>query len=633
MDAGTAVSALLALLSSPRLLGLMTLAIATGVALGIVPGLGGKIALSLAIPFVFGMEPLEGAVFLVALHAVVHTGGAVPAILLGVPGTGPNVATVADGHAMAQNGEAGRALGAALLSSAVGGLIGALALALTLPLLAQLSLLLGPPEFFLLSILGLTTIAALSGNHLGKGIAVGAFGLLLACVGHDPLTGEARFVFGQLWLWDGVDIALAVLAFYALPELLDLTLEGKVSRTARGTGPGSVSAIAEGIRDVLRRRWLTLRCACLGTGLGAIPGVGGDAAAWICYGHAVQSTASPETMGRGNVDGVIGPEAANNAKEGGALIPTLAFAVPGSSGMAILLGGFVMLGVPVGPQLIAGETDLVWSLVWVLALANLAAAALLLWSAPALARIAHIPIAPAMPFILQLTLLGGVISAGTFWALPLMIALAGLGWLLKRTGWPRQPFVVGLVLGQLTEISLHQSLLIWGPAFVLRPQSLVLLALLAVGLVLYLRVSTRRRASPEAPVPAVSEGLAALLSLTVFSVALFFALGFSATASLLPALVASLGGAIALYQLMRFLRQGDIHGALRPPTVTASSEVVWWALMITAIGAFGFGWGGFLATAFVLAFRFQVTLLRSLTLSGGFALLLSLLLTRAISLG
>ncbi|MCZ6637447.1 MAG: tripartite tricarboxylate transporter permease, partial [Alphaproteobacteria bacterium] len=313
-------------ISSPLLMGLILLAIPIGMFFGAVPGLGGKLGIAILIPFVFGMDMIPGAVFLLAMHSVVHTGGSIPSILFGVPGTGPDAATIVDGYPMAQKGEAGRALGASLGASGLGGVVGAIVLALLIPVLEPVVLAFGPAEFFLLAILGITFIALLSGDSLVKGIMVGLFGLMLAFVGMDPQLGITRYTFGQLFLWDGIDVITAILALFAIPEMIALGVKGgAISAVSREAAKYSVHEVFDGVLDVFRHWWLALRTAVIGAIIGVIPGLGGDAASWICYGHAVQSSKTPERFGKGAVEGVIAPETANNSKEGGSLLPTLFF--------------------------------------------------------------------------------------------------------------------------------------------------------------------------------------------------------------------------------------------------------------------------------------------------------------------
>jgi TctA family transporter len=499
-----ALACLVELASSPALLGLMALAVALGLVVGAVPGLGGKTAITLAIPFVFGMDALPGAVFLLAMHAVVHTGDTVPSILLGIPGTGPAAATVLDGHPMARQGLAGRALGASLTASAVGGVIGAAALALALPLLQPLVLRVGPAEIFLLAVLGICLIPAVSGEDLGKGLAVGVLGVLLACVGMDALTGAPRYTFGWLFLWDGVDLTTAMLAIFAVPEMVELGARGGAVASAAGAAgaPGASLGwrwrqLLDGVADVGRHWGLALRTSLLGVGVGTVPGLGGEVASWVSYGHAVQSAKDPARFGRGAVEGVIAPETANNSKEGGSLVPTLLFAVPGSSGMALLLGAFTVLGIAPGPRLFLEQPALVWTLVWALALSNVLGSALLLVAAPWVGRLAFVRIGRLVPVVFVLAIVGSFAVTATWECLPLLVAVSALGWAMKRGGWPRAPFAIGLVLGEIAEVTLHQSLVLFGPAFLLRPGCLALLVAVAAALV-FSRARRAGRAAPEA---------------------------------------------------------------------------------------------------------------------------------------
>lgn len=467
---------------------LATIALATlaGVVFGIVPGLGGKLAIALFIPVVILLEPRAGLIFLVSMHAVVHTGGSIPSILLGIPGSGPDAATVIDGYPMAQQGQAGRALGASLFASACGGVIGALFLFCLLPLLEPILLLIGPSEFFLLAVLGITTIAAVSGRDLNKGIVTACFGLALTCVGLSPNSGEPRFTFGQLFLWDGVDFVTAILAIFVIPEMIAAGIApARPDANSAGYLAYRRSDLWSGMRDVITHRWLALRTSLLGSFIGMIPGLGGDVAAWVSYGHAVQSSKHPERFGKGAVEGVIAPETANNAKEGGALLPTLFLGIPGSSGMAVLLGAFVVLGIQPGPELLATQRPLVIELVTVLVVSNVMAVVLLLMLARYLVGIARFPNVLLVPVVLALVVTGCLLSSHHWQNLLLLLVLGTIGWGLKRYGWPRPPFAIGLALGAIAENALQQSLAIWGWEFLLRTPSLILVALIVASLAAY----------------------------------------------------------------------------------------------------------------------------------------------------
>jgi TctA family transporter len=503
MHLDVAFSTLFDLLTTPRLLFLMVVAVPMGIFFGSTPGLGGKLGLVLLIPFVYNMDQLTGAVFLCAMHAVVHTGGSIPSILIGVPGDGPAAATALDGYAMTKKGEAGRALGASFGASTIGGLLGAVFLGLSLPILEPIILSFSPAEFFLLAILGITFIATLSGANFLKGMIVGFFGLMCAFIGLDPSTGSPRFTFGQLWLWDGLSVIVAVLAMFAVPEMISLGVKGRafdmspaqaaalkqsgmeISGSAR---PQSVrySQIFRGIRDVFQHKWLVFRCSLLVAAIGIIPGLGGDAASWMAYGHTVQSSKHPERFGKGEVAGVIGAETGSCAKEAGSLLPTLFFGVPGSSGMAIMLGAFLMLGIQPGPTMLTDHINIVWSLIWALVIANIICVIMLIAAGPWIGKLGSAKASFLIPYVLVFALLGCYLFQGNWQNLILVLVMGSLGYLFKRHDWPRAPFIIGVILGKIAEDSLLKALGIWGPGFFLRPISLVLIGLIAASIGFYL---------------------------------------------------------------------------------------------------------------------------------------------------
>jgi putative tricarboxylic transport membrane protein len=485
MHFDVAIASLFGLLTSPYLIGLMLVAVPLGAFFGAMPGLGGKLGIVLLIPFVFGMDPIPGAVLLLAMHAVVHTGGSIPSILFGIPGDGTSTAVVLDGYQMTKNGQGGIALGASFGASGVGGVLGAIFLALLLPVIELIVLSFSPAEFFLLAILGITFIATLSGKNLVKGLALGLLGLMVAFVGLDPTTGGPRYTFGQLFLWDGIDIITAVLAMYAIPEMIGLgSGEGSENYTGK-MQRYKYSEVLIGISDVFKHWWLSIRTSLIGTVIGIIPGLGGDAAAWFCYGHAVQTSRTPDRFGTGIVEGVIAPETAVNSKEGGALLPTIFFGVPGSSGMALLLGAFVMLGIQPGPTIVTENLDLVWTMVWTLALANLLCVGILVGLSPWLGSLASVRPPLLIPFVLVFALLGSYLSSQAWENLVLIFFLGCLGYMCRRHSWPRPPFVIGVVLGPIAEDSLHKALAIWGIEFFLRPLSLILIAMIMGSIVFY----------------------------------------------------------------------------------------------------------------------------------------------------
>src|SRR4030042_362224 len=323
---------------------------------GILPGLGGATTLALVIPFIYKMSPQEAIPFLLGMHSVVQTTGDITSILFGIPGEATTVATIVDGFPMAKKGEAGRALGAVLMSSLIGALFGAAFLALTIPVVRPLVLAFGSPEMFMVIILGLTCIATLSGHGkrgLLLGLMSGGFGFLCSLVGQDRQAGILRFTFGQLYLWNGLPLVPVMVGFFAIPEIIDLAVRG--TSIAGNLPEGKLTkGVWDGVRDTFRYFGLTVRCSFIGVGIGILPGLGGGVAQWLAYAPAAQSAKTPEDrakFGQGDVRGVIGP-GASTGKEGGALVPTVAFGIPGSSAMAILMGAFLILGIVPGPDML-----------------------------------------------------------------------------------------------------------------------------------------------------------------------------------------------------------------------------------------------------------------------------------------
>lgn len=475
-------SSLFNMLTSPHIMGLMLIGVLIGIWVGITPGIGGRLSIALAIPFVFGMDMIAGAVFLLVMHAVNGTSGQISSIMFGVPGDGDDAATTLDGYPMAKKGEAGRALGASMTASGVGGIIGAVVFAVMIPILEPVILSFSPAEFFLLALLGITFIAFLSGgSNIFRGIIVGFYGVILATIGMDPQTGIARFSGDYLFLWDGLSLVTAVLALFAVPEMIALGIKGtSISGVSQETAKFSYKQIFQGVMEVPRHWWLVLRTSIMGAVIGMIPGLGGSAAAWMCYGHAVQTSKHPERFGKGAVEGVIAPETASNAKEGGALLPTLLFGIPGSSGMAILLGAFLILGIQPGPTLITEHLDLVWTLIWALVVGNIIAVSFLLFVARWAAALTFVRGSLIVPFVFVLVVLGAYINEGQWQNLIILVMMSAIGYALLRAEWPRAPFVIGLVLGKIAEESLNKALALWGLNFFLRPLSLVLIGLIVL---------------------------------------------------------------------------------------------------------------------------------------------------------
>lgn len=477
----------------PSNFGLLALGVAIGFVVGILPGLGGAVTLALMLPFVYDMEAIPAFAFLLGMHAVVATTGDITSVLFGIPGEATTVATILDGHPMAKRGEAGRALGAVLASSLFGAIVGAFALALSIPIIRPVVLAFQPPEFLMLSVVGLSFVVALSGSNLVKGFAMALFGFLLAQVGLDPYAALPRFAFGQLYLWDGLNVVLVVLGMFAVPEIIQLmSSRGAI---ARDVDPNvRLGGVTQGVRDTVSHWWLTLRCSLIGVFIGFIPGMGGATAQFIAYAHAQQTSQHPEEFGKGSIEGVLAAGSVNNSKEGGSIIPTVAFGVPGSTSMAILLGAFLIVGLVPGPDMLTKHLDVTFSMVWIIVIANILAVAGSFLVLRQLARLTFVKGTILAPFLLVLITIGAYTVHNNVMDIVVMLAFGVVGWAAVRWDWPRAAMLLAFVLGDLSERNLFLSVQLYGWSWLTRPIVLVLIAL-AVLAVAY---SVRRRGSTAA---------------------------------------------------------------------------------------------------------------------------------------
>ncbi len=495
----------------------MLVGIAIGFVVGILPGLGGATTLALMLPFIYKMEPTTAFAFLLGSNAVTATTGDITSVLFGVPGEGITAATIVDGHPMAKKGEAGRALGAALMSSLVGAIFGAFALALAIPVIKPLVLSIGSPEFFMLALLGITFVATLSGKNIIRGLTAGGLGLVLATVGLDPIDSVPRFtldaVIGDeaaLFLWDGISLVAVTVGLFAIPEIVELSVQGSSIARERVAKLGGVM---QGVKDTFHHWKLVLRCSAIGTYIGLIPGLGGGPAQWVAYAHAVQSSPDKERFGKGAIEGVLGPGAANNSKEGGALVPTIAFGVPGSVSMAILLGAFIIQGIVPGPELLdpAKHLTLTFSFVWIIVVSNIITVAVCFLFINQIAKITFVKGTYLIPFLLLLIYLGGFAVKNSFGDMVMVLLFGSLGWLMVRFDWQRPPLLLGLVLGGIAENNLFISTKIYGFSFLARP-GVIIIILLILGALFYpmiqayrQRVAEGKASTTDAPAEPVQE--------------------------------------------------------------------------------------------------------------------------------
>jgi len=467
------------ILLDPFRLGMLFAGVAIGIAVGILPGLGGLMGMALVMPFLFGMDPYAGIAMLIGISAAVPSADTFPSVLMGIPGSSGSQATVMDGYPLARQGQAARALGAAFSASLVGGLIGAVALTAMVPFARPLILAFGSPELFMLTLLGLSLIGVLSGNRPIKGMLAATLGLALGTVGGAPVAPDYRFAGEFLYLYDGFSLVIVALGLFALPEVIDLLARGgAIAEPAKGLGQGW----RQGVRDTWHHRWLVLRHSLIGVGVGAIPGLGSSIIDWINYGLVARLAKDRSQFGRGDIRGVIAPESANNAKEGGVLMPTLLFGVPGSSAMALLLAALMIFGIEPGPQLLTSQLDMVFVIIWSLALANVFGALICLLLSKPIARLTFLPFHLLAPGIVIIVALGAWQETRHWADLATLLAFGLLGWLMKRTGLPRPPLLIGFILSPLAERYLWMSYNLYDWEWLYRP-GVIVIALLTLGLV------------------------------------------------------------------------------------------------------------------------------------------------------
>jgi TctA family transporter len=546
---------------------LMLIGIAIGFVVGILPGLGGPTAMALMLPFVFKMNAVEAFAFLLGMTAVTSTTGDITSVLFGVPGEPTTASTIVDGHAMARNGEAGRALGAVLMSSLVGAIFAGVALGAAVPIIRPLVLSFGSPEFFMMAILGISFVAALSGEDVLKGLVSGGIGLMLATIGLDPISGIQRYTLGQLFLWDGIGLVPITIGFYAIPETIELAVLGT---SIAKQEVGNLGGVMQGVKDTFRHWWLVIRCSALGTFTAIIPGMGAATTQWLAYAHAVQSSPNKERFGKGAVEGVLGPGAANNSTLGGSLITTVAFGVPASVVMAILLGAFIIQGIVPGPDMLLpppkGKLDLTYSFVWVIIISNMITVAICFLFLKPLAKVTQVRGSIIIPLILVLIYLGAFAEKNAFEDMIVVLFFGALGWVMEKTDWPRPPVLLGLVLGPLAENRLFLSTDNYGTAWTGRPGVLAIAALTLFG-VFYPIYKSRREARVRAAGAAQAEAQAArgltlhfgrsalftIAIIIVLAIALWQSRNFGFRAGLFPWVIGTPTLILAFCQLARDL--------------------------------------------------------------------------------
>jgi len=435
-----------------------TLGTVVGLIIGSIPGLTFSMALALMLPFTFGMQPVPAIAMLLGVFVGGMTGGSVSAILLGIPGTPSAAATVFDGYPMALQGKAGSALGAAVIASAFGGLFSLLVMILLLEHVAAVAIKFGPAEIFALVLFGLSTICGLAQESMVRGLVAGVIGLMLMIVGLDELDGVARLTFDTVQLQQGVNLLVAMIGLFAVPQVISAFMDHDHAAPAKI--PENVRAQLPSLRDLRDRLWLMVRCAGIGTGIGAIPGTGGPIAAFLAYDHARRFSRRPQDFGKGELSGVVAPESANNAVTGGTMIPLLSLGIPGDPATAVILGGLLIHGLHPGPMLFRTHLGTIYALYIAIFLAYVVILVVQLWGIRLFVRVLRVPPHLLAVCIIVLCVLGSYAIRNSIFDVYLMGVMGLLGYVLQRIRIPVAPVVLGLVLGETLEQQYRTALIL-----------------------------------------------------------------------------------------------------------------------------------------------------------------------------
>ncbi len=453
------------LILQPIVLGYLVLGVVMGLCIGVFPGLGGIAGLSLLLPFMFGMDPVLGLALMIGMVAVVPTSDTFASVLMGIPGSSASQATVLDGFPMAKKGEAARALSAAFSSSLFGGLVGAAFLTVFILVARPIVLEFRTPELLMITVFGLSMVGILAGRVALKGIAAAGLGMMIGTIGEGDSAGELRMAtYDMPYLVDGLKLVIVGLGIFAIPEIVALLRQDRAIADRKPLGGGWMV----GVRDWFANIWLSVRCSIIGVIVGVIPGLGGSVVDWIAYGHSVQSTKDKSKFGSGEIRGVIGPESSNNAKEGGGLVPTLLFGIPGSGSMAIFIGAIALLGsgnIEVGPSMLKNNLDITYAIVWLLALANVVGTLICIAASGGIARLTTIPFALLAPFLFMIISFAAFQSGQDIMDLVALFAIGFLGIMMRRFDWSRPAFLIGFVLSNPAETYANQAVQIAASRF------------------------------------------------------------------------------------------------------------------------------------------------------------------------
>ncbi|MGB1843164.1 MAG: tripartite tricarboxylate transporter permease [Thalassobaculaceae bacterium] len=468
-------------LTDPTLVFLLLCATLGGVVIGALPGLNATTGAALLLPFTLTMDPVPAIALLTAIYCSATFAGAITAILINTPGTSASATTCLDGYPMAQRGEAGRALGLAVVSSTVGGVFSVLVLMACAPILARAAYNFAPPEYFALTLFGLSMLISVGGGSAIKNLISGAFGILLATVGTDLLTSVKRFTFESPHLYDGIGFVPVMIGVFGISELI-----AQASRLNEKRERVTMDAIKLPSKEDYRRVWKTiLRSSGIGTFIGVLPAEGATVASMIGYNEAKRWSKKPEEFGKGSPEGIAGSEAANNSATGGAMVPTLALGIPGSPTAAVILAGLLVHGLRPGPTMFTDQAEFAYAIFWSMLFVNLLFLLVGLYGARAFARVTLIPVTVLWPCVFVFSIVGAYALDQSMFDVWIAIVAGILGYFMRMYGFSVVPLAIGLILGGMLEQRLGQSMVMLDEKWWLmlsRPISLFFFILTALAL-------------------------------------------------------------------------------------------------------------------------------------------------------
>lgn len=441
----------LSIVFEPGTLLMVLLAVVLGTLFGALPGVSATMAVALGLPFTYTMAPIQAIVFLVAIYCSSITGGSISAILFKIPGVPSSAPTTFDGYPMAQQGKAGKALGVALVTSAIGGMFAALAMFILSPQLTQAALSFGPSEMFAITFLGLSILTSLDAKNVLRTLISGVLGLLLACIGQDPMYGVQRMTFGSKQFLSGIEMIPVLIGVFAISEVLKQTGEKKKINAMDGVDGGKINTEMPSLKEWLSIKWVILRSAIIGTVTGILPGAGATIASFLSYSTETKLSKHPEKFGTGIIDGIAASETANNAATGGSMVPLLSLGIPGGNAAAVMMSALVLKGVQLGPLLLVNQPDYLSGTFISMIITNIVMVVVAILIAKVFAQILAIPYSFLGPIIIMLAVIGSYATNMNIFDVKIM-AIAGIaGMLFKVLKFNSAALILGLVLGSICE--------------------------------------------------------------------------------------------------------------------------------------------------------------------------------------